>query len=570
VANGKVSDVINPSLGNVEHEEPSHEFTNEERNNREEYDSDNESFTSSLIAHRNTNPSSQDGSRASSVVLEQTLLPQRHTPVPEDAPVFHGHGKFKATLQALKLRQVSGNRAQGQGRETERAKDVEKEKDPSVAAGSEKSSENGSKDYTGTKKPPSLILPVISTQPSLPSASTSQSPITPTSTLPPSSPTITTAPTEVTTPPNRKQASREPTEPHEKPIKRPVVKVAKRTSSKQLTVYEPKSTRSQCRYRKISLPREEGGQRVTFCVPQCSLNDKELMKEEDIKDNGLATVRDFERLWDNVEEQNLSPYLIGVIRQLVGLDLLRENEIYYLPTDEEIEKMERRKKRMEERRKNRKSIGGTARENPNIAGHSGSVSGFGSTSQPALSQVEKRMVGPPPSFAESVSTSSTRSKFDRGGPARSISEGEVTDSERGRRTKKRRTKKEREGDSLRNTPSIQDDSAAPSVAGSPAPSQSTTERTPARRSQRALKKAVPTDAQAYKPSASSGESGEGEEEPEIAKKKRKSTRGGTKGLKRRRTEGTGDAPMPSVVGAGDHGPRSPKTARSKRAKIDEK
>jgi hypothetical protein len=67
------------------------------------------------------------------------------------------------------------------------------------------------------------------------------------------------------------------------------------------------------------------------------------MEEEEITDDGLATVRDFERLWDHVEEQDLSPYLIGVIRQLVGLDLLRENEVYYLPTDEEIKRMEEAK-----------------------------------------------------------------------------------------------------------------------------------------------------------------------------------------------------------------------------------
>jgi hypothetical protein len=62
---------------------------------------------------------------ASSVVSEQPLLLQGHSPVPEDAPVFHGHGKFKAALQALKLlRQTSEqNRAQERERETEPAKE---------------------------------------------------------------------------------------------------------------------------------------------------------------------------------------------------------------------------------------------------------------------------------------------------------------------------------------------------------------------------------------------------------------------------------------------------------------
>jgi hypothetical protein len=92
---------------------------------------------------------------------------------------------------------------------------------------------------------------------------------------------------------------------------------------------------------------------------------------------------------------------------------------------------------------------------------------------------------------------------------------------------------------------------APSTAGSPAPSQSTTERTPARRSRRVLKKAISADTQAYKPPVSSG--GESsEDELENLKMRRKSARGGMKGLKRRRTEGTGDSPIPSAIGgAGD-------------------
>ena len=571
VANGKASDVATASLGNGGHEEAGNKFIDEEPRNDEENDSDNESFASSLVAPRNADLTNQDDSRASSVVLEQPLLLQGRTPVPEDAPVFHGHGKFKAGFQALKtIRQASENRVQGLEREEEGAKERRQEKERPVAAkaGSRKPSENDSMDSKQAKRLPPLVLPGVSTQPSLPSASTSQSPMTPTSALPPSSPTVIT--TEVTTPTHQEQAVEGPTEPDRELAKKPSVKTVKRTTSRKRTVFEPKSTRSQCRYRKISVPREENGPRVTFCVPQCSLNDKELMEEEDITDDGLATVRDFERLWDHVEEQDLSPYLIGVIRQLVGLDLLRENEVYYLPTDEEIKQMEKRHRR-EERRRNRKSVGGAANmESSSIAGRPGSISAAIPTSQPSLSQIEKGRPGPPSSLAESVSTVSTRSRVDKRDPARSISGDEMKNGERGGRTKRRRTGKERDGNSSRSTPSIREDSAAPSTAGSPAPSQPVTEHVPTRRSRRTLKKAVSADAQAYRPPLSSGESSEGE--LENAKARRKSARGGTKGLKRRRTGGAGDSLIPSAAGGvGDHdAPLSPQSTRSKRAKIDEK
>jgi len=577
-ANGEVSDVVAASLGDREYGKAGYGLADGEPQNRgEEHDNDKESFASGLVVPINADPSSNESSRASSIVSEKPLLLQGHSPIPEDAPVFHGHGKFKAALQALKLtRQTSEReRAQELEQETRQVKEKEREKERPVVVkmGPRKPSENGPNVDTETKKPLSLTLPV-STQASLPSASTSQSPMTPTSALPPSSPTVVTAQAEVTPLPYQEQTTQEPAGPDRGAAQKPVVKAVKRTASRKHILVEPKSTRSQCRYRKISLPREEDGPRVTFCVPQCSLNNKELMEEEDITDDGLATVRDFERLWDHVEEQKLNPYLIGVVRQLVGLDLLRENEIYYLPTDEDIERMEQKRG---ERRKSRKSIGGTTDAGgSSVAGRSNSISTAGPTSQPSLSQGGKGKLDPPLSFAESISTTaSTRSKVGRGGSTWSISGDEVSDGERGGRASKRRRRTGRGwdggGSSRRNTPSVREDSVAPSTAGSPAPSQSTIERTPVRRSRRALKKVVSADAQTYKPSvSSSGESSE--DEVENIKTRRKSGRGGMKGLKRRRTEGTGDFPTPpSAGGAGGRGvPLSPTSTRSKRAKIDKK
>lgn len=572
---GEVSGVVTASLGNEERDKAG--LTGDKPRDRGEvHDSDNESFTSSLIAPRNAGPSSHNGSRASSVVSERPLLLQGHSPVAEDAPVFHGHGKFKATLQALKALRRERNPSRELEPETKKVEEKKQEKERPVAVkmGSRKSSENDSNIKTETKKPPPLILPEMSVQPSLPSASTSQSPSTPISALPPSSPTIVTVPAEVTPPLHQEQTAQESAEPEREVTQKPAIKTAKRTASRKRVPLERRSTRSQCRYHKISLPREEDGPRVTFCVPQCSINNKELMEEEDITDDGLATVRDFDLLWDQIEEKDLSPYLIGTIRQLVGVDLLRENEIYYLPTEEEVERMEQKVKK--ERRKSRKSIGGAANvEGSNIAGRSDSVSTAGSAFQPSRSQVEKGKAGPPSSFAGSISTVSTRSKIGQEGSIRSISEDEVSGGEGGERAPKRRRRAGRErggeGGSRRNTPSVIEDSVAPaSTAGSPAPSQPMIERTPARRSRRKLRKATSADVHAYKPPVSSdGESSE--DEAENVKARRKSARGGMKGLKRRRTDYivTCSGTMPIVSGDRD-GPPSPISTRSKRAKIEEK
>lgn len=89
-------------------------------------------------------------------------------------------------------------------------------------------------------------------------------------------------------------------------------------------------TRSNCRFHKVSLPKEEGGPRVYFVVPGCSLGDKELMDEEEIQDHGPATYEDYPRLVGNIEALDFNPYLVGILRQLVGVDLIRENEVFFL------------------------------------------------------------------------------------------------------------------------------------------------------------------------------------------------------------------------------------------------
>lgn len=55
------------------------------------------------------------------------------------------------------------------------------------------------------------------------------------------------------------------------------------------------------------------------------------MEEEDIQDHGDATGDDRQYLTPDVESLGLNPYVLGLLRQLVGVDLLREQEVFYLP-----------------------------------------------------------------------------------------------------------------------------------------------------------------------------------------------------------------------------------------------
>lgn len=126
-------------------------------------------------------------------------------------------------------------------------------------------------------------------------------------------------------------------------------------------------TRSNCRFHKISLPSGEERVRARFVVPGCSLGDGEVMANNDIRDEGFSTHEDHKRMLPDVEMLDLSPYLIGVLRQLVGVDLLREQqEIFYLPGEEEKPKKRRKTGALESlrqfRRQSMSSAGPLARD----------------------------------------------------------------------------------------------------------------------------------------------------------------------------------------------------------------
>ncbi|CAA7258991.1 unnamed protein product [Cyclocybe aegerita] len=170
--------------------------------------------------------------------------------------------------------------------------------------------------------------------------------------------------------------------------------------ARQVSLSNPKtgsrSTRSQCRYHRISLPKEEGGPRVCFLVPGCSLNDRELMKEEEIEDHGDATHEDSLRMVKDIETLDFDQYLIGVLRHLVGLDIIREQEIYYLPQPGEAEVARRYPLK-------KLSI-----ERPSLArgpGDSSSYAGSPGYSAYSASIRSPASVRAPPSIADSTSTS---------------------------------------------------------------------------------------------------------------------------------------------------------------------
>ncbi|KAH9922070.1 uncharacterized protein B0H18DRAFT_1019011 [Fomitopsis serialis] len=139
-------------------------------------------------------------------------------------------------------------------------------------------------------------------------------------------------------------------------------------------------TRSRCRFHKISLPREENGPRIYFVVPGCSLSDKELMKEEEIVDHGVPSFPQGTKLLADIDHLKLNPYMLGVLRQLVGVDLLREQEVFYLPQEGEeyAWKPKRQHKHTVSKAKlsarGRKSIGAPIQSAPDSNGIAESIS----------------------------------------------------------------------------------------------------------------------------------------------------------------------------------------------------
>jgi hypothetical protein len=61
------------------------------------------------------------------------------------------------------------------------------------------------------------------------------------------------------------------------------------------------------------------------------LNDEQLIREEEIIDHGEAIIKGDTRIVVDIETLDFEAYLHWVMRQLVGPEILRENEVFYLP-----------------------------------------------------------------------------------------------------------------------------------------------------------------------------------------------------------------------------------------------
>lgn len=97
-----------------------------------------------------------------------------------------------------------------------------------------------------------------------------------------------------------------------------------------LTTHTP-VTRSHCRFHKISLPKEELGPRIFFIVPGCSLTRYKVIEDEEVEDHGDATYEESQHMVEDIETLDLDPYIIKVLKSLVGSEIMQQREVYYLP-----------------------------------------------------------------------------------------------------------------------------------------------------------------------------------------------------------------------------------------------
>ena len=323
-----------------------------------------------------------------------------------------------------------------------------------------------------------------------------------------------------------------------KPLQ-PVQALASRPSIAASTSSNSPVTRANCRYHTISIPRSGHARRSYFAVPGCSLGNAELMKEEHIQDHGNVDSKDLDKLIPYVEHLDLSSYLLGVLRQLVGVDLLRENEVYYLPMPGDHVKLKRRP-----RAHSTQGETITRAQRESISARTLSSSAAGRTKDVLQEHAPRAM--PPPSQA-SVSTSggsasragklSERGSVATSGSFSGSDLSELEDDEEDLRPQKRVKGEHFEPQPVPDAgPKTEEPEAGPSHAPATNGIGTASASTTSRRLQPRRSRKLGADALAYKPEG--GES-DGSDEEGGAPKKRKRGRGG-RGIKRKGTEENGD------------------------------
>lgn len=313
-------------------------------------------------------------------------------------------------------------------------------------------------------------------------------------------------------------------------------------------------TRSHCRYHLISIPSEGAGagRPLFFAVPGCSFSDAKLLKEEGIKDQGILVERDeVSQLILVLDDLKLPPATFAILRQLVGLDLLREHEVYYLPKPGD-NVLHRSKRRRPAKPAQLESI--SARTSRGTNGGSASRSKDGKKAASTLTSTSFSM--PPPSQA-SVSTSGGSGSYGRNGNpsvggsamgSSDLSDLDDDDVPPTKRIKESHSEAEGEDDHAEadNLNDEGEDDAhkpedviappeVPAVAqngdgGANSEASTSTRRVPQPRRGRKLG----VDAAAYKPTGGDSDGSDLEDNDDGPKKRRRG--GKTRGVKRTRTD----------------------------------
>ncbi|TFY70419.1 hypothetical protein EVG20_g2580 [Dentipellis fragilis] len=301
-------------------------------------------------------------------------------------------------------------------------------------------------------------------------------------------------------------------------------------------------TRSNCKFHKISLPREEGGPRVSFIVPGCSLGDGELMSSQEIVDHGFATFDDHGRMIPDIESLDFNSYLIGVLRQLVGVDLLREQEVFYLPNPgERVSKKPGNKPALDKGKRPRQSISvidyAALHDPKSPRSPVASASQSRSHRRSVTPSVHSRVTGSYGDAASVTGSSARPQDASRPGTA-SIMSGNSDLSDVDDLAEEAPKAKRLKRSPLDEADNVSVSSA--SVSASVGPSQSQSKPTKLRRSTR---RPLNPDAAAYKPGPDDAaeESAEEAAPKETKNKRRKSS---AKSNKRRLTEDTVSASAP--------------------------
>lgn len=159
------------------------------------------------------------------------------------------------------------------------------------------------------------------------------------------------------------------------------------------------------------------------------------MEEEEIQDHGDATIEDSERMISDLDALEFNSYLIGILRQLVGVDLLREQEVFYLPQPGENIRRARRKSTVDRTTLTRLSVAGI---------ESGSALGSPRTSAASIRSPAASSISRAPISAAGSTSTSTGSMLKKHGSefgslsSGSISESDLTDEDQVPKAKRRR------------------------------------------------------------------------------------------------------------------------------------